>query len=194
MTSAEELFRLPEVQEKIRRRARKTARHSLFNASDLDDIFQDLSLHLYRRLPRYRPQLGELSCFVHVVLLNRARTLIRQQERRLSPRTGWGHVATEGLSQDPVEDRRLPHKGRAGTPDRVELQIDLERVVSGLTPIQQAILQAYTEGRTITEIAQQLTIPRSTLSGLLKKLQQRFTGGPLQIYFEKRRRFTDPEV
>jgi RNA polymerase sigma factor (sigma-70 family) len=169
---------LPEVQQKISERARKTVRHRLFSESDYDDVHQDLTWHLHQKLEHYAPDRGDLLAFVHRVVHNRAINLIHEREREL-PIEG---IASRHLLKDtPAVDPESPDNKRLE-----ELRQALAQGVAQLPGEIRTVVEHLESGLTIKAIAEGMGVARSTLIERLRKALRKTEVGEYLKKFRQR--------
>ena len=187
---------LPLYAEKlIRKIAYQLARRPEFRHEDQADLRQELRLDLLRRLPSYRPERARLTTFIDRVVRHRAASLL--ESRRAAKRgNGRRHVslhaeiadgeggATE-LQDTITQDHYLMWTRGTVRPeqDRLELAIDLERVVALLEAEDRVVCLLLVE-MSISDVARTLGAPRSTLYGTIHRLRRAFEQVGLRGYLE----------
>ena len=179
--------------ETIRHKARRLVGTAGFKKHDIKDIEQELTLDLLARLPKFDPDKATHKTFVARIIERKISTLIRYrtQERRDFRRESFSlndHIKDPGgeaveractIGQDEAEiriDRR--HRSRE---EDAQLRVDVSLVLSGL-PTDLRELAGLLKTQTITEAAQSLGIPRSTLYGSRDRLRRIFENAGLQDY------------
>jgi RNA polymerase sigma-70 factor (ECF subfamily) len=167
----------------IRYRARQLVGTAGFTEDDVPDIVQDLTVDLLRRLPSFDPARASLYTFVLRVVEHGIARLL--QYRRASMRD---HRRCTVSLNDPVdsdEGERVEFGevlDQDGTPgglgggslslaDQVALRVGLQQVKATLTPELRDLWERLAQGQTLSEIANQLGIPRTTLGYHLKRLR-----------------------
>lgn len=183
----------PFASQLIRRKARQLAARSGFSASDQDDIEQELRMLLVRRLDRFDPAVAHYNAFVTTLLNRYCATLIEQRQAQMRcPRSG--HVS---LSQPVVDGDGSKCELGATIPDqqrcvrsgcdfrsgqhRTELAADVELLIAGLAP-ELADICRRLQHESISGVARQLGISRSTLCDRLRQLRERFESSHMAEY------------
>lgn len=163
--------------------ARRLVNKSGLINDDVPDIKQDMWLDLLERLPRYRPDRGHYRAFVSRVVKNKAASIL---EARATAKRGNGRPCVS-LDQD-IEDedgegtshhesislddylRRTRGTIRSGE-ERLDLSIDLRRLVDRL-PAHHRVVCLLLIDRDVTDIANVVGVPRSTLRDAIKRLRR----------------------
>ena len=158
----------------IRHKARQLIGKYGFTRDDYDDLQQEMMLDLLRRLGKYDPSKAGLSTFVARIVDRKVSTLIRhqRQEKRdyrrqvcsldaqVEDQDGQARGLDEVLSQDAYDEEVARHDRPEG--ERLDLRLDLSLALDELPDdLRQLALRLQT--RTVTEIARELGVPRSTL-------------------------------
>jgi len=155
--------------------ARALMRTGVFSLQDLDDVRADITLYTLRQLPRHDGGKAKPKTFISMVVTDGSKHVIRDHftEKRQDQR------ATASLDEVVAqhaegEDITLLHLldadeidfllGRRDRPwvEREMLRIDVASVVSGLPEELQACCTEIMNGRSISEIARESGLPRST--------------------------------
>lgn len=140
---------------------------------DLKDIEQELFMHLITRLPKFDPAKATIETFADRLverkiadLMRHNRAKIRDYTRRsfslneeLENEEGITEIA-ETISQDEVDLRMGRYN--CTMEERMQLQMDIKLVMAGLPPKLLKIAEML-QSQTLSEIARELGIPRSTL-------------------------------
>jgi len=158
----------PRIADFIRSKACKLARRSEFRHEDVADIEQELVLELMTRWPHFKPELTSPMTFVYRVVVHKISDMIAQRTAlKRDVRRGGLALKDDDLARMPPEQR--------------DLRIDLEKLLARLPP-EEFALCAQLCVDTITEIALERGMPRSTLYGEIGRLRQRFRKAGLQTY------------
>ena len=140
---------------------------------DREDLEQEMALDLLLRLPKFDPERACLNTFIARVVERRVSTIIRH--RTAAKRDCRSHVCSldepipgvEGCStrHDMISqgdcDLRVGRYGRSEV-ERLDLRIDVSLVLAGLPPELRALAERLCT-HSVTEIARELGVPRSTL-------------------------------
>jgi RNA polymerase sigma-70 factor (ECF subfamily) len=155
-----------EVERQIRRTARQLVGRAGFQSTDRPDIEQELALDLVRRLPRLDTTRADRATFIRALLAHRAATLL--EHRRAARRDHRKEVA--------------PGEEAAASPfGPLDRGIDVGRAVTGLPPSLKTLCDRL--GRSsVSEIARELGLSRSTVYGALARIRARFAAAGLSSY------------
>jgi RNA polymerase sigma-70 factor (ECF subfamily) len=174
------------VVSEFRRRSRLLAR------DDFDDLVQDCLLHWMVVRTKLASDSGTPPVtYMAQVLRNKLTDLIREQgaEKRAGDLGVVSLDATVDGSDDgmtlaeSLEEAHSKQAGEMGETHRHHLRMDLLRAMARLTPSQQRLCVMLVEdGLSITEAAEQLRIPRSTLYEELKRIRKVFVDEGLGDY------------
>lgn len=177
----------------IRRKARQLARTAGFTESDREDLEQEMRLDLLKRLLKFDPNKAAQNTFVTRVIerkvsrLMRHRTCGMRDHRREScslndqvddPDCGAVERAST-VSEDHAEVRLL--RQRRTQEEATRLRLDVEMVLSALPDdLRQVVERLMAE--TITEAADGLGIPRTTVNDARDRLRAMFEDAGLHEY------------
>ncbi|GAB6184576.1 sigma factor [Thermopirellula anaerolimosa] len=177
----------------IRRKARQLARLPGFTRSDREDIEQELRLKLLKHLASYDPQQGRRQAFVTALVERQAANLLRAkwaEKRDHRSVRSLSMVVAEDEEEGPVElaetisqrhlDARL---GRATREEHelAELVMDVRDVIAGLPPELGELAQRL-KTDSLSQIARDLGVPRTTLADRVRKLRRCFEQAGLRDY------------
>lgn len=146
----------------IRQKARQLAGRSGFSISEQDDIEQELRLHLFRRLPKFNPQVAHWNVFVRTLVERHTATLATQ---RLKAKRALQRVEPRAEAQE----------------CNVDLAIDTEMILATL-PERTRNLCERLKKDSVAQVADQLGMPRSTLRDALGRLQKHFQSVGRQFF------------
>jgi RNA polymerase sigma-70 factor (ECF subfamily) len=141
----------------IRTKVKSICRTLRLPGVDQEDLEQQLRLDLLRRSPQFDRNRGTWEAFVCCVTGSRARTHFRR---------------LQGLRRPLLESDLPDELDGCGRASAVETPAhDLERIADQLTPDKRRLLEMLRTS-SITEIARQLRVPRTTLSARVKALRR----------------------
>lgn len=172
----------------IARRARQLVRRSGCSESDREDIEQELKGHLLERLPRFDPQRGNWTTFVVLVISCRIANW-REHWRascRYPPAVSLN--APANCEEMPAErqaflpttvDRRRPEC--LDEKSSLEMRLDVEAVLDKLDPHDRRTCRELSR-RSLTQSAEMLGVPRTTLGDQCRRWRQQFRKDDLDGY------------
>ena len=178
----------------IRQKAEQLVGHYGFTESDVEDIEQDLVIHLMLRLRSYNPSRGARATFVQSVVENKIRS-IRKEDRqsgsydhRLVGKSLDEPVAADDdtslvfgdtLSSDSTGPRN--NRGHLSESEQSDLRIDIGRALSEMTPELRELCARLTESN-VADIARETGIPRHRLQWMRTRVRQIFLKFRLDEY------------
>ena len=177
----------------IRFKARQLVGKAGFTASDREDIEQELTLDLLRRLLKYDPKRAQLNTFIARVVEHRIASLIEAQKagirdyRRCRCSLNECFEDADGRSVERVdtfdqEDYLLRTSGQSRPSEELSaLAIDVAAVIEGL-PHELRNLCRRLKAETVTEISRDTGVPRGTIYESIKKLREIFEDAGLKDY------------
>ena len=177
----------------IKHKAYQLVGQAGLTADDLEDLEQELTIHLFERLPKFDSTRGAFSTFVDRVVDHKAadihdarfaarrdcRIFVGSIDDTVRLREG-GEVPIIDLDlEDAVHVQRgivdpSPHA-------EAELRIDLERAMAALTPEQRDLCRRLLTA-TIAEISAATGVPRPTLYDRLRQIRAAFERAGLKEY------------
>lgn len=177
----------------VRRKARQLVGMANFVSSDRADLEQDLRMVVIRRLQRFNPAKAHWNAFVTVVIERHVATLLKRrrcQRRGLTQPLVSLSTLVPGENQQPTELAQLVraedqafmvavplHDHQAA----YEVDHDVPLVLAKLTDQQRDLCQRLMR-RSVTQVARDLNVPRSTLQDRVLELRQIFTEFGLQDF------------
>jgi RNA polymerase sigma-70 factor (ECF subfamily) len=193
------------AKEVIRHKAKQLIGKYGFTRDDYEDLQQEMTLDLLRRLGKYDPEKSALTTFVAQVVDRRISTLIRhrKQEKRDYRRqacslnapveNGPGEALgmDEILSQDDFDRQVGRHADRRS--DRLDLSLDFSRAMAEL-PDDLRQLAVRLQTQTMAEIARELGVPRTRLYDKgITRLRKLFEDKGLREYLGSSRHIDKPQ-
>lgn len=176
----------------IRRKAKQVARRPEFSASDVDDIAQDLTVHLLEQFEEFDPAQGHFNVFVTTVVDRYTANIVRDANAGKRDDSGVLSLHTiVGEDEDgPITlgDQLGEDASRSNSPDwesrknSLELSMDVEHVLSTLSPEDRELCERL-KHTTVTELARELGIPRRTIRDRLDSIRERFEDAGFENFF-----------
>jgi RNA polymerase sigma factor (sigma-70 family) len=162
-----------------------------FRTSDRSDLEQSVWTKLLERLTSYKPEkrrpLGFLAKVIDRVLLNLTRDRFAQKRdfRRVQSlheqvATSEGYMELGNTIGQEEEDSRQGRSPRSNA-EKVDLVQDVAAVIARLSPDKQELMQQLKDD-TLSEVARQRRVPRSTLQAQVRQLVELFENAGLRAY------------
>lgn len=161
----------------IAHKARRYAGRSEFADMDAEDLEQEFTFRLLKSLSRFDRGKAHPNAFVSTVL---ARAEAMHFRERMAGKRDPGVLQSlnaPGASEPPDPGRE---------DDRIDLAADLKEVLAELPPDLRDLAGRLTN-RSLSEVARDLKIPRSTLQRRVQRLRQCFEDAGLRVYLETMR-------
>jgi DNA-directed RNA polymerase specialized sigma24 family protein len=164
-----------------------------FSPSDGDDIRQELVLDCIIRFRKFDPAKSSCRSFVSRIVNNRVATLVEGQRARCRDYRACRSSLNDQIEFAPGESMELAERvsadeyeariGRSvlSARDRVELQIDVARVIATL-PQELAAIANLLRSVGVGETSHQLGVPRSTLYRRIADIRELFESAGLHLY------------
>lgn len=105
----------------IQRKVRRLVGHYGFRKSDVDDLAQDLAMHVVQQSHCYRPELGKREAFIETVTKNKILHLI--ESRTASKRDNRRDLPIETVGEFCLLDCHASQ-------ERIDLQIDVRNAIA----------------------------------------------------------------
>lgn len=132
---------------------------------DTEDYLQDLRLNLWRRRPRFNSRKGRWTTFVRLVTDNRA---VELRERCLSGQCK-AKIATTPLTPD----SEFQNHGTQHNDESLILVMAVQECLRKLDTEEQQLCRSLMRN-TVSELARELDVPRSTAVDRIRRLRSRF--------------------
>lgn len=172
-------------------KARTLTRMPMFSADDFEDLQQELMIAYLHAWPSFDPSKGDRRSFIKAAVNNAARNLVVAAEAQKR----WTGITLTSLATAVSDQDDSPTLADAISNDdglwdsvylgydqlSVDLRHDLDRAIS-LLPADLARICLLLKTRTITEIAAETGIPRTTIQDAVKKLRKIMGKAGLRIY------------
>ncbi len=140
--------------------AKFVALHGLPNDAR-QDLKQEALLELWRKKPVFDEGRASWRTFAERVVANRLASLLRHMHSSSSERG----------KEDPLEGLTIPDAARY---DDIDLQIDVRRVLDGVSPLDRKVALALIDHSAI-ETSRRLGVSRSTVYRSIERLRAAFT-------------------
>lgn len=172
-------------------KAKTLTRMPMFSADDFEDLQQELMIAYLHAWPSFDPSKGDRRSFIKASVNNAARNLVVAAEAQKR----WTGITLTSLATAISDQDDSPTLADAISNDdglwdsvylgydqlSVDLRHDLDRAISQL-PADLARICLLLKTRTITEIAAETGIPRTTIQDAVKKLRKIMGKAGLRIY------------
>lgn len=177
----------------IKLKVRQLIKRCGFDASDREDMEQELALHLFEHLQEHDPERGTVKTFIVCVVENKVRTMIRVKKRVESTATFEFSLNEEipeddgfGVMQRMEAIDRENYLLAAGLLSRpvlemLEMRLDIDRVVSNLPPALRDICEGL-KTQTVTQISAETGASRQQVYDAIRKLRGIFDEAGLKDY------------
>lgn len=176
----------------VRRKARQLVGRAGFSASDVDDIEQELVLKLLRHRSAFNPAHSHWYAFVTTVIERHVATILR--DKRMEKRDSTRLTSLQTIVHDPINgpsqlaatvgqrelDNRLGLQTRPEW-DSQELTLDTASLLADLPPALREICERL-KRVSISAVAREMGVPRTTLCYQLRRLRIRFERADLGDY------------
>ncbi len=158
----------PATSELIRGKARQVARRCGQSPSELADIEQDITLHVWERLGRFDTDRTDLAVFIRMLVAHATATTLRGRRR-------WLRRAPQSLDAIlQAEDGGMPDpRAWPGPEQAVALTLDVEAVLAILPRRLRRAAKAL-RNRTVTEAARHLRVSRATIYRRIGEIRRYF--------------------
>jgi hypothetical protein len=184
-----------EVRALIRHKAARFRRTSRLRHVELEEVEQQLHLHLADSFARYEPERGPRIAFAQVVAHRHAISLARAARAQCRNPDGVVSLNVEVGGQDgerveaasqlaeTAHERRLSRRALSDC-DHRDLIKDHHLVADRLTPRQRQIAALLMRG-TIADAARELQIPRTTLYADVATIRAHFEAAGMRRYLDR---------
>ena len=172
-------------------KARTLTRMPIFSVDDFEDLQQELMIAYLHAWPSFDPSKGDRRSFIKAVINNAAQNLVENTEAQ---KRWTGITLTSLAAAVSDQDDSLTLADMISNDDGLwdsvylgydqlsaDLRHDLDRAISQLPP-DLARICLLLKTRTITEIAAETGIPRTTIQDVVKKLRKIMEKAGLRIY------------
>lgn len=167
----------------IKFKARQLVGQAGFTDSDRNDLEQEMVIDLLRRLPKFDPSKARRNTFIARIVEHKVATLIEAQTAGVRDYRRYGFSLNERIEYEEgktiersdtiSQDDYLRRTGRKSTTaqETVELAVDLDVFLNKLPPQLRSLCDRLA-AESLTAIATETGVPRSTLYEAVKKLRR----------------------
>lgn len=148
----------------IKRKAKRLAGHYGYRSSDVEDIEQDLAMHVFQQTHRHQPERGSREKFVSKVAKNKLLNLIEQ-------RTAKKRDRRRDVRMDEVGEGAL--LDGENTPEQIDVGIDVRTVIA-LLPEDLRQVALLRQRHSEKELEGLLKLTRAQVRGRLQRLERIF--------------------
>lgn len=158
----------------IKHKARQIIGKAGFQASDLEDIEQELAIDLHIRLPKYDPRRARKTTFMARIVEHKLSALITERHaqcrdwRRCRTSLDEPPVSGDDPNDDPLAEQISDEA--IGSDEVLNLMVDLREALDTMPDDLRHLWDCLLTGN-IRRVSKDLGIPRTTLYGRLKKLR-----------------------
>lgn len=150
-------------------KAKTLTRMPIFTPDDFEDLQQELMVAYLHAWPSFDPARGDRRSFIKTVVNTRALMLVREVEAQKR----WTGAKPLSLSAPVDEDGDIALGDTIADPTHLimEQNADMAKMIAAMPDDLRQTYQLLSE-YSVTEAAEMLGIPRTTMSSRLKKLQK----------------------
>jgi len=182
-----------EIARLIAKKAHKLSKCSEYQNNDFDDIMQELHLRWLEIRAQHESERGSIVTYADIALNNHIRNMIasRRAQKRDDRRCTCSlddpidNGNEKGMTRHEVydQDKYFGTTGIVNRPQREldDLRIDVRRALGRLSPRQRELAMRL-KTQKVTEAAQAMKIPRTTLYGWLERIRVVFAELGLDEY------------
>jgi DNA-directed RNA polymerase specialized sigma24 family protein len=132
-----------------------------YRRQDIEDLEQDVAMHVFRQACRYRPERGPRERFVATVAKHR---LLHLVGRRMAAKRGQGRTVNRESWQDEwLRDRRV-------TPSQVRLAIDVRLALARLPVDLRQVASLLLQGHRARDLERLLGLSRQRVRCRIRRL------------------------
>lgn len=194
-TSRDGLSNDPFIKSVIQRKVRHVISVSSFDQHDREDLEQEIYIRVAKSVEQFDEKVGHLYPFICTLVQRHLSKLVRNRGRykRGPSRIGslslivtlpdGGETELSQLIGEDDRNRRLGRESRLSEQDLTDLQIDLSQEIAKLPEHWRHLLQRR-QTQSMSEIARDLGVPRTTLNDWMRHIRSRFEAVGLDKYLE----------
>lgn len=129
----------------VRFKARQLSRHPFFGPDGVEDLEQEMMIHLHRKMPAFDPNRASLNTFIARVVENRAASLAAmasaQSRNAGHPDISWEEMRESGHGDEAEASVDPAFHPAMEEPDAMAASIDLRRCIQRLSREQRRLCQ-----------------------------------------------------
>jgi len=163
----------------VRRKARLIVRCFADEGEDVRDVEQELLLRLLRNLRDFDPKKGALNAFISVVVERLSGMLIRERRAKKRSPTGKRSLGARCDGGAVIEPPDL----REHDQPNVDRALDVAELLAALPPDLRDLAERL-QTRTVSEVARDRNVPRTSLQRHIERLKRCIEVAGLNIYLE----------
>lgn len=142
---------------------KKAARMAKRRGFDVEDLAQELAMHVYQQTPKHDPARGRRDKFVGKVAKNRLLNLI--ESRRAQKRDDRRNIEYEDGPEGALIDGEVSQ-------DQIDLSLDMQAAVARMPPDVRAAFEFRMAGHSETELQKLMGRTRAQIRTLLQRLER----------------------
>jgi RNA polymerase sigma factor (sigma-70 family) len=159
--------------------------------SEFDDVYHDLVVRMLPKLTKVQPTRGDPDKFVSLAAFRCLASILRDHRaakrfvKSLESLNGWvigpgGRWQRLDQTLGDQADRRV-RRSRRSHIDQADLRIDLAEVMQALPPALRTVAERLGQ-QSVTQIADELGLARTTIHARIRSIRQRFEHADLRKY------------
>src|SRR6056297_2189191 len=179
----------------IRKKVAMLIRVPPFSAADRDDLYQEVLSAVVKSAPNIDSEIGHRNPYITTVVERQLYTIRQRHQAIKRDPSGVASLNVLTSTEDgerteliqTLDDRdagrRTGRERRRSEADLVALRMDLTRAMADLPPQWQQMLELC-KSHSLSEVARQMDVPRTTLGNWMREILSRFAAMGLEKYFE----------
>lgn len=165
----------PADAEIVKKKARQMMGRRTLRDCQLEDIEQEMALHVVRQSHRHRPDLGSREGFVGKTAKNALLNLI--DKRSAKKRDDRRNIEYDDGPEGALADGE-------STQEQIDLELDLKDVVKRMSPDLQEVYALRLAGHSEAEMQDLLTLTRARVRVLIQRMEQHLKDSGLDPHSE----------
>ncbi len=191
----------PYIEHVITMKMRRLSVTHALTPDDLDDLHQDVYLHVLQQMDNFDPTRAKWTTFIDRIVRSGIATCLRNRRVDLRfaakcsplPDEDNEHWSMTFVTDIEGGTSGLPFGMHADDPgawtELLDIRIDLANLLASLSAVQQQICALIMHGHTLTHIAHLLGMPRTSLYCQLDQIHQAFLAGGFEFSLKMTRHF-----
>jgi RNA polymerase sigma-70 factor (ECF subfamily) len=172
----------------IRRKAKELTGRAGFTHQDFEDLKQELELQLLKSWPSYNPKIAHRNVYIVTIVERAAANILRNKRarKRYCQRTTFLHAPTDSGTSlaDTISNADYDHR-RGRDPrshdELAQLRSAVAEVLLNLPPKLRDLAEQL-KTKSLSEIAREMGVPRTTLNERVRRLRLVFERAGLRDY------------